>query len=81
MREFRRLFAEAVSGIFLAALTARSTPWELISYCMYELRWPSVKRKAEQLRDEASDPRNRRVMELILESFDDNWEDRVLYSQ
>ena len=70
----------AAEGRFLAGLHARTTPWELISFCMHELRWEPVRQAIEQLMRHATDPRNQRVLRLIVESFDDQWDERQLYS-
>jgi hypothetical protein len=66
--------------MFLSSLHERPTPWELISFCMHRLRWQKVAEEARALANEAEDPRNRRVYELILESFKNEWEDKALYS-
>lgn len=67
-------------GMFLSGLHARITPWELISFCMHELRWQGVRDAVLQRSRDAIDPRNQRVLSLIVKSFDDDWSERELYS-
>ena len=67
-------------ALFLEALSASPTPWELISFCMHELRWQAVQDRAEALRAEANDPRAKRVFDLILEAFREDWDQRDMYS-
>lgn len=55
-------------------------PWELIPFCMHELRWPEVHVAAqERLRNE-SDHRIKSIMAKVLESFSDGWSDADIYS-
>jgi hypothetical protein len=64
-----------------SGLADGSISHELVGFLMHELRWESVRRTAQKLLDEATDPRVRRPMELVLGSFDDDWEDAVLFDR
>jgi hypothetical protein len=55
-------------------------PHELIGFCMHELRWPKVFDAARRRRDrEANNPHGQRLSELIMESYSDDWDGRVIY--
>ena len=69
-----------IEAVFVNALADTPTPWELIGFCMHALRWASVRATAESMRTRASDPRSERVYRLVLEAFDDNWDQREMYS-
>ncbi|WP_143734789.1 hypothetical protein [Microbispora rosea] len=53
---------------------------ELVSFVMYELRWPVIE---EAIRSRISEPRRNvsdlRLYEAMLEAFSDSWRDRDLY--
>lgn len=71
---------EQAEKLFMEALSMSPTPWELMSFCMHELRWQAVRDRAEALRAEASDPRVERIFSLILEAFQSDWDGREMYS-
>lgn len=55
-------------------------PFQLIGYCMHELRWPevlaaAVRRKAR----EAGNPHGRRLAELIIEAYNDDWDCHLMF--
>lgn len=55
-------------------------PWELIAFCMHDLRWSEVQTAAidEQQRD--SDHRVKTIMANVIDAFSDNWGDADLYN-
>lgn len=56
-------------------------PYELIAFCMHELRWPEVLDSAnKRIQAEDRNPHARRLAELIVEAYDPMWDCRVLYS-
>lgn len=57
------------------------TPFELIAYLMYELRWPQVKEAVLRGIDANEDWRIKTALSHILEAFDDDWEDIVMYER
>jgi hypothetical protein len=56
-------------------------PWELIAYCMHFLQWKRVQVKVLDNMASSCDWRIKTIMSHILDSFNDDWEDRVLYSE
>ena len=48
---------------------------DLVAFCMHELRWPEVKAAASQALEATGDPRGKRVNRVIIEAFDDDWDD------
>jgi hypothetical protein len=58
------------------------TPWEIVMFCMHTLRWLNVRRFYEQQLQSAvarQDWRAEPVARRILDSFNDEWEDRDLF--
>jgi hypothetical protein len=64
-----------------SGLTSGRISHELVGFLMHELRWESVRNAAQKLLDEAADPRIRRPMEFVLDSFGDDWEDAALFDR
>jgi hypothetical protein len=71
---------EQAEALLLDGLCSTPTPWELVSFCMHALRWERIKQKVEAQRTRAGDPRAQRALDLILDSFSDEWDQRDLYS-
>jgi len=55
-------------------------PWELIPFCMHELRWPEVEAAARVRLMSASDWREKTIMAAVIDAFSDKWGDADLYS-
>jgi hypothetical protein len=55
-------------------------PWELITFCMHELRWPEVEAAAHARLMSASDWRIKNVMADVIDAFSDKWGEAELYS-
>ena len=67
-------------NLFIGALDFKVTPWEVIAFCMHELRWDRIRREIESRARKATDPRSQRVLGLMRESFEDRWDQREMYS-
>jgi hypothetical protein len=53
-------------------------PENMVAFCMHELRWPEVLEVAK--REAAKwDPRTLSVATQVVEAFQDDWRDRVLF--
>lgn len=69
-------------GLFRDALNSQLTPWELVAFCMYELRYESVKEEViRQLELTGANPRDEAPLRRILEAFDDSWSDRDMFAR
>ncbi len=55
-------------------------PFEIIVFCMRELKWPEVAEQAIYKKNNSDDPRVISVMNDILAVYEDEWEDADLYS-
>lgn len=54
---------------------------ELVEFLMHSLRWPEVKQAVETRLDNATDWRIKSGMSGILDSFEDDWSDAVMYQR
>jgi hypothetical protein len=54
-------------------------PFEVIEFCMRELRWPEVADAAAERWRSTTDPRIHIVMKDILDVYEEHWEDADLY--
>ncbi|MFI9388575.1 hypothetical protein [Kutzneria sp. NPDC052558] len=52
---------------------------EILQYCMYKLRWQSIRDMAEDLLMKEAGINRRRLLERLVESFGDDWPERELY--
>ena len=64
---------------FIAHLADGSMGWELAGYCMHTLRMPAVKEEALRLLALTHDSRLNNTLARVLASFEDDWDDAVLY--
>ena len=64
----------------VALIGSTKIPFEPIEFCMHVLRWDNVRHRVSELKEEANDLRTKRVLEIILESFDDDWYGRQMYN-
>lgn len=53
--------------------------WEIVMYCMRELRWEKVYKMAKEEHLSSDDIRNKNILESIMAVFDDDWEDSDLF--
>ena len=53
--------------------------FELVAFCMYELRWEEIKVEAEIQRDLNEDWRNKTCYIKIISAFRDDWNCRDMY--
>lgn len=72
-------YKQEVLKYFIAIMKGEiDMPPELIEFCMRELQWPEIKNFAnQQLKN--SDPRRQRLIEHVLEVYEEEWEDADLY--
>ena len=71
---------ETAEALFIEALDWVLDPWELIAFCMHELRWQSVRDAVETRLALSRNQREKPILRSILEAFEDDWVDRVLYA-
>jgi hypothetical protein len=75
--ELRPAIAERfINGL----LTDPMVPEALLEYCMFELRWPEVRQRADELY-KSSGLREHAVLKDILSAFSDNWNNKCLYDR
>lgn len=67
--------------LFITGLEEASLEWELIAYCMHELQWPEVRTRAVELMAVARDWRARSLYSHIVQAFEDDWPDVILYER
>lgn len=65
----------------LSGVDDHATSFELLAYLMYELRWPEVKEAVLRAIAANEDFRIKTPLSHILEAFDDDWEDIVMYER
>lgn len=53
--------------------------WEIIMYCMRDLKWDEVKSTVLKKMDQEIDPRQRSILHSILGVYEENWEDSDLW--
>ena len=71
---------EECESAFVNALAGGSqVPWELVQFCMRELRWPRVREEALRIADETTDIRVKAIMRDIAAAYEEEWEDADLY--
>jgi hypothetical protein len=71
---------DAYKNHFIRMLSERALgPWELIAFCMRELQWPEVLKAARERLEKMRDPRIKSVMADVIEVYEPNWPDSVLY--
>ena len=56
-----------------------TTPPELVSFCMHELRWPELKKSLNDWLLIEKSERIRHVLRQTLEAFNDDWNDADMY--
>lgn len=56
--------------------------WEVIMYCMRDLQWEEIKEKIQTKlnSDFDLDLRYRRILEVILEAYEEDWEESDLWA-
>lgn len=57
-------------------------PWEVLPFCMHELRWPEVKSLVDERLDTAVKANDWRIINMLAsyrDSFTDEWDDWVLF--
>jgi hypothetical protein len=74
------------TNLFIAAFAddfyMKWPPWELLQFCMHDLRWPEIRDfvRAKLEEDvEKHGSRSSPVWRHILEAFEDNWEEARFY--
>lgn len=72
----QRLF---VVRLFVESLSDRGCPWEMVQFCMYDLRWSEVRAYVEGKRLEARDIDEASFWLKMLKAFDDDWEDAEFF--
>ncbi len=55
-------------------------PFEILIFCMRELRWPEVRVEVEKRLEKSEDPRVHSVLNEILDVYEDEWDDADMYS-
>ncbi|MDR3443763.1 hypothetical protein [Dyella sp.] len=71
-------FRKEFESEFLRILDKGIGPFELVEFCMRDLRWPAIREHAiAQLGD--SDVRKAQVLQRILNVYEPVWEDEDLY--
>lgn len=70
--EFQKGFIRIIKNPELAI-------WEIVMYCMRELRWEGVYKATKEEYFHCQDIRKKEVLENILAAFDDDWEDADLF--
>ena len=74
------LMESAFKQVFLDMLEYKDgVPYELLSFCMHELRWEEIKMGAEQRLNNEDSPRVHSVMENIIDSFTEGWRSKITY--
>lgn len=69
-----------IKQVFIDMLGRKDgVPYELLSFCMHELRWVEIKDAAEQRFNSESSPRVLAVMENIIDSFSEGWSSKITY--
>ena len=63
----------------LSILSSGKAPWELIQFCMRELQWPEIKNSIFAELEGAKDWRVISVLNHILEVYESEWEDAIIY--
>lgn len=56
-------------------------PYELIQFCMHELRWQEVKNHMSKWLESEGSERAKYIISLILWSFDENWDGALFYKR
>ncbi|MFG3053009.1 hypothetical protein ACGFZP_18930 [Kitasatospora sp. NPDC048239] len=81
--EARGDFGELKSAILWALHSGKAyASCEIVQFYGFRFRWPWLKKEIEDMlldKAEKVDFRAMRAYELMLEAFDDNWEDRDLF--
>ena len=72
VEEFKKCFIQIIKKPEIAI-------WEIVMYCMRELRWDEIYNAAKEEHFHSDDIRNKDVLENILAVFDDDWEDSDLF--
>ena len=70
---FESTFAEALNGSY------GEVPWELVQFCMRDLRWPKVRDEAMRIALDSNDIRVSTVMHDIVSVYEPEWADAALY--
>jgi hypothetical protein len=70
--DFKHLFVNMVSD-------PAAGPWELIAFCMRELRWPEVLTAVQRELESSNDFRVKTVMSKIAAVYTSDWEDGSVY--
>jgi hypothetical protein len=71
--DFKRLFVTMVRD-------PEAGPWELIAFCMRELKWPEVLTAVQQELESSKDFRVKTVMSKIAAVYAPEWGDGSVYS-
>jgi hypothetical protein len=65
--------------LFRNALLSRRSPWEMVQFCMHDLRWPEMRDWLEKRHDECDSIDECDFWVQQLDAFKDDWEDAVFY--
>lgn len=63
---------------FKEILLSNKGPFEAVSFCMRELRWPEIKEFVVQQMNLSEDPRSE-ALRTIVTAYDEDWPDADLY--
>ena len=69
-----------VVEMFKKSLSAPHCPWELIQFCMHDLRWPEMREWIEERRLAAKSIDDATYWRKLTDAFEDDWEDAEFYS-
>lgn len=67
-------------ALFATRVAQGTISWEIVEFCMAELRWTNVREVAEMRMEETDDFRIKDVMAKILAAYRDDWDGRDMYA-
>lgn len=70
-----------LAALLLEMAASGSGPIELVEYCVHVLRWAELKSKFEVLLLTTTDRRIQTALKRLLEAFEDDWNQRDIYSR
>ena len=71
--EFKDFFVQMLNNESLG-------PWELIAFCMHDLRWPLILDEAQMKLTKSDDHRVQRIMSNVIDAYSESWGDLDIYS-
>jgi hypothetical protein len=73
--------AEISSTIVASIESPRPNAFEVIEYCMHELKWAEVQSAAISFLDSSPDERTRYAVNRLLEAFSEDWDAKAAYAR